>query len=216
MNRRAFLAVVAAGLSAAMAAGAYEHPLRDYSIREAYFLGRRKDEKTAQFLAQYVKRLPLPKRGPHVAEIELRTPYQQVVLRARNAPDGYSSQQAAQEYRAQPGRVVLRVLIYLTPTYPAHSPLGPVQYDAVELRPEDFWRDFDVRLRQEEEIAPERVTGRPIYTMSDVGGLPGLAGAEVLLEYAAAALAADAPATVQVLTPDGQRVRAEFDLSKLR
>jgi hypothetical protein len=53
---------------------AYEQPLRDYSIREAYFLGRRKDEKAAQFLAQYVKKLPVPKEGPHVAEIELRTP----------------------------------------------------------------------------------------------------------------------------------------------
>lgn len=34
-------------LAAAIAAGAYELPLRDYSVREAYFLGRRKDEKTS-------------------------------------------------------------------------------------------------------------------------------------------------------------------------
>jgi len=195
---------------------ACEQPLRDYSVREAYFLGRRKDEKTAQFLAQYVKRLPLPKRGPHVAEIELRTPYQQVVLRARNAPDGYSSQQASQEYRKQGDRIVVRVLIYLTPTYPAHTPITPIQIEPVRVRPEDFWRDFDIRLWQEKEILPQRVIGRPFYRASDIAGGGGLAGAEVELEFAADDVIPSEPARVEILTPDGQRVSATFDLDKLR
>jgi hypothetical protein len=197
-----------------LAAAAFEYPVRDYSVREAYFLGRRKDEKTAQFLAQYVKRFPLPKNGPHVAEIEFRTPYEQVVLRARNAPDGYSSQQASQEYRAQSDRVIVRVLIYLTPTYPAHSPIPLYRYEPVQVRPEDFWRDFEIRLTQKDEILPARVTGRPIYTQSD-SGPTGLAGAEVDLEFEASDFTSE-PARVEILTPDGQRVRAVFDLEKLR
>lgn len=215
MKLRFLVGVLLVGLAVALAASAYENPLRDYSLREAYFLGRRKDEKTAQFLAQYVKRLPVPKQGPHVAEIELRTPYEQVVLRARNAPDGYSSQQATQEYRKQGDRVVLRVLIYLTPTYPAHTPIGPVQSEPVLVRPEDFWRDFDIRLFQENEVSPRDVRGRPIYTYPEFG-LPGLVGAEVELEFEADDLAPSEPARVEILTPDGQRISALFDLEKLR
>ncbi len=202
-------------LLAALAASAYENPLRDYSLREAYFLGRRKDEKTAQFLAQYVKKLPVPKQGPHVAEIELRTPYEQVVLRARNAPDGYSSQQATQEYRKQGDRVIVRVLIYLTPTYPAHTPIGPVQSEPVLVRPEDFWRDFDIHLFQEKEVSPRDVRGRPIYGPPEFG-LPGLVGAEVELEFGGDDLAPSESARVEILTPDGQRITAVFDLEKLR
>lgn len=213
--RSPIAAVVLIGVLLAEPLAAYEQPLRDYSIREAYFLGRRKDEKTSQFLAQYVKKFPVPKQGPHVAEVELRTPYQQVVLRAQNAPDGYSSQQASQEHRKQGDRVVVRVLIYLTPSYPAHTPLGPVQVEPVLVRPEDFWRDFDIRLFQAEEISPRDVRGRPIYGPPDFG-LPGLVGAEVELDFAADDFAPSDPARVEILTPDGQHISARFDLEKLR
>jgi len=67
-----------------------------------------------------VKRPPLPKSGPHIAEVEFRTPYEQVVLRARQAPGSYSAQQAEEDYRAQPDLVLVRVRINLTPTYPAY------------------------------------------------------------------------------------------------
>ena len=214
MGNATRLGVFAAGLAVVLSAAAYEYPVRDYSVRDAYFLGRRKDEKTATFLSQYVKRFSLPSRGPHIAEIELRTPYQLVVLRARNAPDGYSSQQAAQEYRAASDTVVVRVLIYLTPTYPAHTPLHLVQVEPVQLRAEDFWREFAFGLYQQGEIEPRKVTGRPIYGSSEPG-LPGLTGAEVELEFKASDLI-EAPARVVVVAPTRQRVEAEFDLAKLR
>jgi hypothetical protein len=215
MRAKTWLGAVALSLLT-LASAAFEYPVRDYSVREAYFLGRRKDEKTAQFLARYVQRFPLPKSGPHVAEVEFRTPFEQIVLRARNAPDGYSSQRAAQEYRAQAERVVVRVLIYLTPTYPAHTPIHILIYEPIELRPEDFWREFDIRVNQkDDEVAPRRISGKPIYTTADVGGLPGLIGAEVELEFDAADFSPE-PARVEILAPDGQRVRAVFDLEKLR
>lgn len=214
MTRRVAAGIVLTGLATTLA-WAYELPVRDSSLREAYFLGRRRDEKTAAFLSRYVRRLPLPKTGPHVAEIELRTPYAQVVLRARNAPDGYSSQQAARDYRARPQALLLRVLLYLTPTYPAHSPMQGVPMETVELRPETFWREFSFGLYQEEkEVRPRKVAGRPLYGGNGFG-VPGLAGAEVDLEFDAADVAST-PARVVVLTPDGQRVEAEFDLERLR
>ena len=215
MKTRLSAGLLTGALLAALTASAFENPLRDHSVREAYFLGRRKDEKTAQFLAQYVKKFPLPKQGPHVAEVELRTPYQQVVLRARNAPDGYSSQQASQEYRKQGDRVVVRVLIYLTPSYPAHAPFGPVIHEPIQVRAEDFWRDFDIRLFQDREVLPRDVRGRPIFTYSSEGPM-GLVGAEVELQFDANDLVSSQPARVEIVTPDGQRITARFDLEKLR
>lgn len=205
---------VIAAFTLAITAAAYELPLRDYSIREAYFLGRRKDQKTSEFLSQYAKRFPVPKSGPHVAEIELHTPYQQVVLRARNAPDGYSSQIARADYRAAADIVIVRVLILLTPTYPSHTPVRAIQIEPVQLRAEDFWREFGFGLYQNSEIEPRKITSRPIYSSSDFG-LPGLVGAEVEFQYNASDLS-EAPARVVVVTPTRQRVEAEFDLTKLR
>lgn len=210
-GRRIRVGALAVSLLAAQVAAAYERPLSPQSIREAYFLGSRKDEKTAEFLSKYVQRLPLPKSGPHVAEIEVRTPYHQVVTRARNAPPGYSSQQAEQGYRAHPNLIFVRVRINLTPTYPAHltQTVGGVR--GTQPRTPEFWRDFSIRLIQEEPIAPKNVSGKPIYW----GNGGRLIGSEVELAFDAEHVASG-PARVEVLTPDGQRVAAEFDLQKLR
>jgi hypothetical protein len=200
------------GLVTAAAAAAYEHPLGSHSVREAYFLGRRNDDKLAAFLAQYVKRLPVPKSGPHVAEIEIRTPYKQVVLRASQAPDGYSAQQAEQDYRAQSEVIIVRVHISLTPTYPGYLVKNSEGAQAIQARPLDFWRDFSVRFIQEKEITPKRISGRPLFSAR---GSSGLMGADVELEFDVAQVTS-APVRVEVLTPDGHRADAEFDLGELR
>ncbi len=200
-------------LVAAQVAPAYEHPLETHSIRDAYFLGNRKDEKAAKFLGQYVKRLPVPKKGPHVAEIELLTPYAQVVLRAFRAPGSYSAQQAEQDYAAQPDVIRVRVRINLTPTYP-----GYIAGQGVRERPPEFWRDFTVNLTQgKTTIAPKKASGQPIYESAFRAPPPlagALQGAEVRLEFDTAQIASE-PVRIEVLTPDGQSVEAEFDLKDL-
>lgn len=197
---------------------AYEHPLDLHSIREAYFLGRSTDEKASKFLAQYVKRPPLPKNGPHIAEIEFRTPYEQVVLRARQAPGSYSAQQAELDYRAQPDLILVRLQINLTPTYPAYITDRSSRKGQPRERPEDFWRDFSVRVTQGGQITPKNVSGRPLHT----GGIQApnplagaLEGAEVLLEFDAAQFRPE-PVKIEVLPPDGPSVEIEFDLRDLR
>jgi len=205
------------GLVVAQALAAYEHPLDSHSIREAYFLGRRHDDKTAAFMGQYLQRPPLPKSGPHVAEIELRTPYEQVVLRAAQAPGSYSAQQAEKDYTGQSNLILVRVRINLTPTYPAYvtnsRSKGPPQG-----RPPDFWRDFKIRVLQGKTVTPNKSAGRPLYT----SGLSGpylaagaLEGAEVQLEFDTGQIASS-PVRIEVLTPDGQTVEAEFDLRDLK
>ncbi len=162
-----------------------------------------------------MKRLPLPKTGPHVAEIELRTPYEQAVLRAAQAPGNYSTQDAEQDYAARPDLIVVRVRINLTPTYPAYLAEGKGK---LRERPEDFWREFSIQLAQGERITPKSVAGRPLYTSGYRTPCPvgcALDGAEVLLEFDASRIRSE-PVKIEVLTPDGQTVEAEFDLRDLR
>ncbi len=211
------VAAVVIGLVVAQAVAAYKHPLDSHSIREAYFLGRRHDDKTAAFMGQYLKRPPLPKSGPHVAEIEIRTPYEQVVLRAAQAPGSYSAQQAEKDYAAQSNLILVRVRINLTPTYPAHvtnsRSKGPPQE-----RPPDFWRDFKIRVLQGETVTPNKNTGRPLYTTGLSGpylAAGALEGAEVQLEFDTGQIASS-PVRIEVFTPDGQTVEAEFDLRDLK
>ena len=96
---------------------AYEVPLDPHSVRDAYFLGQRNDEKTARFLDAYVKHLPPPEKGPDISEIQLLTPYAQVVELSRQKTVGYSAQQAEQDYRERGDRIRVRVRIEFTATY---------------------------------------------------------------------------------------------------
>ncbi len=189
----------------AAAASAYEWPLSPESVREAYFLGRRNDDKTREFLARCVKRLPLPKSGPHVSEIEIGTPYKQVVLRARQALN-YSAQQAEQEYRQRPPVFLVRVQINVTPTY---------RPNLLVARPDEFWRGFQTRLVQKEAIAPKGISGRLLYSYPSYGQSAWVRGAEMFVEFDVTQISS-APVRIEVLTPDGQTAQAEFDLRDLR
>jgi len=104
-------------LGLAPTAIAYDFPLSSESIRDAYFLGRRNDEKTAKFLAGYIKRLPLPEKGPHISEISLYTPYAQIVMDSWRNAALYSGQQAEQEYRKLGDTIHVRVIIDFTSTF---------------------------------------------------------------------------------------------------
>jgi len=64
------LAVVAAVLSFPLgSAQAYEYPLSETQIRNAYFLGSGGPAKRAAFLKNYTHYLPVPRSGPQVALI---------------------------------------------------------------------------------------------------------------------------------------------------
>jgi len=216
--RRNALAL-AALLFAAQALFAYELPLSAHSVREAYFLGQRNDQKTAEFFAPYKKPLPLPQSGPHVAEIALLTPYAQVVEISRAHSIGYSAQQAEKDYQGRGDTIRIHVLLNLTPTYSfamaRKSAQDAADRQGLELRPDDFWRDFQFQLHQKDStLMPLDVNGEPVY-LHDAGGSGGLAGAQVWLEYDAAEVASEM-VEMEVVTPDGQHVTAKFDLEKLR
>jgi len=203
-------------LALAPLASAYEFPLSENSIRNAYFLGYDKNEDTQNFLKQYVQYPPMPKSGPHVAQVEIQTPYEQVVVHASRVPGSYSAQQAALDYRAKPGSFVVRVRIDLTPSY---SNILSNSSDAggVQMRANDFWRAFTVKLMQNgKEIRTRAVSGVPLY-LEGYGnwGQGVLSGADIKVVYDPA-LVTSSSTSIIVLTPDGDKVITVFDLSKLQ
>jgi hypothetical protein len=217
MTSRNFIAFGLAVFFAARLGAAYQKPLESRSIREAYFLGQRNDEAMQTFLANYIRRFPVPAKGPHVAEIELLTPYAQVVKISQRKSVGYSAQQAEREHSERGDLIAVRVLILFTNTYSLilDSP-KPGNPKGILLRPPDFWKDFEFRLLQEDEsISADHVSGEPLYLPDTYWGTSALSGATVYLDYDAREVKS-IPTRVQVLTPQGQRITAEFDLAKLR
>jgi hypothetical protein len=199
-------------LFAALPAPAHEYPLSARAIRDAYFLGKASAGKRAEFLAKYTQQLPMPKTGPHVSRIRLETPYAVVVERTSQTLSNYFAADAEKEFLGKPAVFRLHVQIDLTSSYAWQISAGPA---GVQLRPDDFWRDFAIRLVQNAALEPRAIRGQPIYSFSGSGGVSVLLGAEVNLEYDAAEIQS-APATVEVDTPDGQHVQTTFDLAKLR
>jgi len=210
MKIKTHLGVFAAltALAVALPALAYDYPLSSEGVREAYMLGKADSAKRAEFFAKYTQQPPLPKTGSHVAMIRLETPFAVVVEHTTQMPNYYAPD-AAQEFEGKPGIFRVHVQIDLTDSYAAQL---PSMSGGVRLRPSDFWQDFKIRLIQGKEIHAHATHGTPTYLEGD-GSI--LTGAEVDLEYDPAKVKSD-DATVEVITPDGEDVKATFDLATLR
>lgn len=192
---------------------AYENPLSDTAIRDAYFLGEANNHDTPEFLAQYTHALPMPKAGPHIAAITLDTPCTHIVRYSSTARN-FSAVDAAAKSLNAPAMLRVRVRIDLTASY---TPIISSDAKGTRLRAGGFWKDFKTKLMQAgTEFEAQQVRGEPIYIgTSPDGGGNTLSGVIMFLEYPANHVASDIT-SVEVLTPDGQMVRSEFDLKKLR
>lgn len=198
-------------VAVAVPAFALNYPLSSTAIRDAYFLGDRRDEQTADFLAGYTHRLPAPKTGPYVDEIGIDTPFTEVVRHAA-LETNYYAPDAVEEFQQKPMSVRVHVDIALTPSY---SPIPERAQAAFYEWVPDFWNDFNVRLLQGKRvIAAQHRRGGPFYTYGDTE-LPYITGARIELDYDPGQIEDDST-TVEVVTPDGQKVETTFDLGRLR
>ena len=149
---RSSIALFAAVLLIAAPCLSFQAPLSDESIREAYFLGQRNDQTMLAAFTAYIRGFDRPQSGPAVAEVELYTPFIQLVELSRIRNAGYSAQQATQDYRRGTDMLFVRVRIDFTPTY------GTAQYlantfqgsgrPAAAQRRADFAQDFRITLVQ--------------------------------------------------------------------
>jgi len=192
---------------------AFDASLSDESVREAYFLGQRHDEKISLFFETYRRYLPAPKSGPHVFMAELLTPFAEAVDVSRKHSVGYSAQQAQLDHRTRGDSVRVGVHVAYTSTYGPGFPYSPNKVPGQT----GTWKDFQARLSQKENtIEPRNVSyeGTRIGT-SGKGGGSQPTGFIIWLVYDAAQLT-PSDASVEVDTPDGQHLTATFDLSRLR
>jgi hypothetical protein len=199
----------------AVACIAYETPLSEHTIRDAYFLGQRHDASTEAALKPYLHHLPAPKTGAYISEIRVMTPYAQVIEASSAQSSGYSAQQAAADYHAHPDSIVVRFRIEFTPTYgyieSSRDRADLAAEKGLSIRTEDFWQAFNTGLSQKDQwIEPLTRDGEAIH-----GDSGEMIGAYIWVTYDAHDVPSD-PVTAEIFAPDGQHVTSDFDLSALR
>jgi hypothetical protein len=214
----AFLLAVTASLLVSQLSFAFDTPLSDQAVREAYFLGQRHDETMATFLNKYTKFLEPPKAGPHVASITFLTPFALLVQHSSRQAN-YSAQQAALDHRDQPEFVRIIVQVQFTDSYGPFiaRPTGSRSGSPTGLvpRPYDFWKDFDVQVSSEDQkLRPFSSSGQPNFICSEDGGCT-LTGASLQFDFPADAFESGS-ATIDVAPPEGDPLSVDFDLTHLR
>ena len=137
-------------LLAVTPARAFETPLSDEAIREAYFLGQRGADSLPGFLAKYTKTLPPPEAGPHISSVTVLTPFALLAQLSSQHSSGYSAQQARLDHLDKPEIVRIVVQIQFTDSFGAMipAPAGSRSGSSSGFvpRPYDFWKDFEVRV----------------------------------------------------------------------
>jgi len=197
---------------------AFDTPLSDTAVRDAYFVGQRRDDSLAELVLKYGHTLPPPATGPYIQSISFLTPYVLTAINSSQHVGIYSAQQAQLDHDKGPESVRIVVQIWLTESYgqfmarPAgsdsHSQMG------VALRPANFWRDFRLRVFQNEQLLiPTNATGEPTFRCTE--DACDLTGATITFEYPAAAFTEET-ASILVTPPEGDPVSVGFDLTSFR
>jgi hypothetical protein len=213
--------IVAGLFCCSLILNAYEAPLTPAALHDAWTLGQRNDQATAEFLAPYSKQVTEgSQQVPHVAEIEVLTPFAQVLDQSRQNMNGYSEQQAAQAYRQRGDSVIVRIRLMLPSAYPEaeRSPKAPPAShgQTAVLRPENFWQSFHFAVKEHGKVLdPRSVHNKAVYSSATKASSSTLDGQTVWVEFDAKSVASD-EIVVEVTTPDGKTVSVNFDLRKLR
>jgi hypothetical protein len=189
---------------------AFNSDLQPEQIEEAYSLGQTSNhEELGDFLKQYQHEFPYPADNPvaYVESVEFQTPYEQVVLRSKRGGAQYSKLQADDDYRANTGLVIVRVMVALKIHY-----AGPVP-------PAD---NFNVTVSQLKPIEPRKVTNTVLcdpysqityqyYVNRDCS----VYTRELLLQFDANQFA-PGRATIKVSLPRDQSLETKYNLDKLK
>lgn len=198
----------------------YEWPLDARALHEAWELGQRNDQQTGKFLAQYLKKISGGESDPYTAEIEILTPYAQVVDQSRRKTTSYSEQQAAQDYKRRGNTIMINVVIMLPAAYPTTGADSRARNAPAEknraVRPENFWQNFQFIVKQNGRIIPPRsIRKKSIHSSGTKGAPAALVGASVWLDFDANDVAPE-ETIVEVVTSEAKTISARFDLKKLR
>jgi hypothetical protein len=197
---------------------AFDTPLSDEAVREAYFLGQRHDDTMATFLNKYTKFLSPPRTGPHIYSVTVFTPFALLVQQSSQHTSGYSAQQAALDHRDQAEFIRIIVQIQLTDSYGPYivRPTGSRSGSPKGFVPRayDFWKDFDVQVSSKDKnLEPFSSSGQPLL-LCDEGGCT-LTGATLQFDFSAEDFPSGS-AIIDVYPPEGDSLSIDFDLDHLR
>jgi hypothetical protein len=197
---------------------AFDSPLSDTAVREAYFLGQRHDDSLGKLMDKYVLYLQPPKTGPYIQSVSFLTPYVLTALYSSQQVSIYSAQQAQLDHLKNLEVVRVTVQISLTDSYGPYisSVTGPDPHSlkGIVMRPSDFWCDFRLRTFQKDEmVIPTHAEGKPIFRCEKNSCT--LAAATLTFEYPAAAFT-ETSAAIQIDPPEGDPVVVDFDLTSFR
>jgi hypothetical protein len=220
---RPSLSVLASALLLSSACPGMDVHLSEEAVREAYFLGQRRDESMGELLAKYVEPLPPPQSGPYITSVTFYTPYALAVFDSSQHNFNYHAQDAELDHRKQPEVVRVVIQISLTDSYGPYimkptnsryaSPIG------IGLRSGDFWKEFRVHVfsangHEETQVWPVDAGGYPFYSCDGYGACV-LTGAAIHFDYPAESFTSDC-GTVRIDPPEGDTVGVEFELAALR
>jgi hypothetical protein len=217
-STRCLAPVLAAFLLLTSSAFAFDSPLSDQAVREAYFLGQRRDESMANILNKYTRLLSPPDSGPQIFSVTFLTPFALVVQQSSQHVN-YSAQQAEKDHHADDEIVAITIQILLTQSYGAFitRPTGPRSGSpiGIQLRNPDFWKDFNYSVFDDEkEFKVDSPAGEPTYRCDGDGGC-NLTGATVHFQLPAK-LFVSGDATVEIDPKVADPTFVDFDLASLR
>jgi len=188
----------------------FNSSLQPEEVREAYYLGQTSNhEELAEFLNQYEHDYMYPSDDSvaFVTSVEFQTPYEQIVLRSLRT-NQYGKFQADQDYQANPGLLIVRVIVSLKNGYTGPAPSA------------DSFKVVVSQPRQPKPIEPRRLTSRVLcdpynpFENSTIGNCIAYTR-EILLSFDVEQFTRGR-ATIKVLLPFGQSMETKYNLDRLK
>lgn len=179
----------------AIPACAYDVPLTENSIRDAYFLGTRQGGMSPDFLAKYTHEIPKLALGRYRSFASMETPFTQVAVLSSKKLN-YSAQDAVKEFLGKP----LLFHLHLEICYMLNAPA-----DALEVR----------IIQNKKELSPDNSDRSLFFPASDEYSSPPPIGETMKFEFKADKIDSSTLSII-VDTPDGQHAQLDTDLSALR
>lgn len=188
------LASVLLAFSLGIPAPAYDVPMSESSIRDAYFLGTRTDGLNFSLLANYARAIPELKQGNCISDVIIETPFLQIAKHAREVPN-YSAQDAAREFSGKH----LTFHLFLDICYETEAPPNSIKFEVIQHK---------------KVLDPLSATSTP-YAEATESGYLDPNGEQIAFEFTASKIDSS-DLTIIIDTPDGQRAESVFDLQSIR
>jgi hypothetical protein len=182
-------------VSVAFPLRAYDVPLTESSIRDAYFLGRRQDALGPDLTAKYTHEIPKLSLDRFRSFANLETPFIQVAIFSSKKVN-YSAQDAVKEFLGKP----LAFRIHLEICYMVDAPP-----DALAVR----------FVQNKKDLLPISSERSLYFPASDKYSSPPPIGETMQFEFSPEKIDSST-LTILIDTPDGQHAETVFDLQSIR